>query len=676
MKMKPMDVRDRAPRWRRRARVAARVALAVLWLASGIGLVACEQATPVPTVDGFDPTAPPPPTDTLVADACAGWPATRTLGYGRRHEVSWISSTNRNEPLFVPGRVLVSTSEEDYLRIVEPALADFRPAGLDRVSQIAGCLPALTPWVDGFPLPPLATIPTLAVSVTDVAGAVEAIYERLCDELPGCADGTPPAARGDNSPVPYVAAQPDWTTGLRSVIQDPLNGAVPIKPAGIDLPSSDMKQRFIGQWALMADTTPGNTKGIRLLEVSAGSLSRNTTVTINGQEEDILGTGSQIVLFDTSPYDTVTQTISWAPTRTQLAAGSSSATFDLVVESPNAFGHAAGDKYSSHGLFVAGMAYAVAPDATFRLIEVLGDNGFGTYSDLLDAIATYLVENGQFAESTPLPQTVINLSLGYTDTQTVAIAEPLRTQLVGTLTAKTGTHPTKAELMKLLSTVPGTAATQDTIGQFLALARDMGAVVIAASGNDSGHGGWANSDGAQHPARFTSTVAVAALNGVSSNGALVKDRRSCFANQGQLLAPGGGVADTNALGTGDCPAETKAATIACRGHSNCAEAVMGLVDPGMAETENTDFSSGSFSGGYAYWEGSSFSAGLVSGLAALAFERLALEQQTPVAPADVEQRLNCAATGSLGPLPIVNAADGQVTPAGVVNVRTWRENCG
>lgn len=653
-----------------RARIATRMPLAIAWLSMGIGLIACDRSTREPTAEpvlstvsataganvGSDDEMAVAPTETLSA-ACAAWPTQHSLSSRPHVPVSWISSTNRMEPPFATDRILVTIRPADY-DMIEPVLERFKPASLDEASQIVGCMPGLAGQTGRFTPSVATTMPTFAVAVTDVTGALTAVYQHLCEELPGCGEDNPPV-ESDDYRLPYIMVEPDWTMGLRTVvIEDPLNGAAPIKPNGVDLSTQEAQERFVEQWTLQEATTPANSKGLRLMNGGIANPARLT----GGFD----GTGSRIVLFDTSPFSTGNKAITWAPSRDDLGAAGGTSTFNLDVEAPYGFGHQSGDKYGNHGLFVASMAYAVAPDASFRLIEVLEDDGEGTYGNLLDAVAAYLVDHGDFSTSLPHSKTVLNMSLGYPAEDPLAIADPIRAQLLAALATYTPTSQDAKDLADLLN--GGTA----TLDKYLAEARKMGAVVVAAAGNDSGFAStWNGSDGTQYPARFTSTVAVAASNGVAASGTGVEKRRSCFSNQGQLLAPGGGlVGDAN---TGNCPADTMTAIIACQSHGNCPEALVGLVDPDLAELENSDngspWATDSFTNGHAYWEGSSFSAGLVSGLAALAFER-----KGGGTAAEIEQRLVCAVSGNKAALPVKNASSGAVTPVGMINFNLWTLN--
>jgi subtilisin family serine protease len=113
----------------------------------------------------------------------------------------------------------------------------------------------------------------------------------------------------------------------------------------------------------------------------------------------------------------------------------------------------------------------------------------------------------------------------------------------------------------------------------------LGATVVAAAGNESSPQGAVP---AEAPAAYDSVIGVSASN---------KDqKRSCFSNKGDVAAPGG---DTYESSTDQCIGALAA---------EAEDVVVGLAP-------HTSPASG-----YARWVGTSFSAPLVSGLAALMLE--------------------------------------------------------
>lgn len=207
-----------------------------------------------------------------------------------------------------------------------------------------------------------------------------------------------------------------------------------------------------------------------------------------------------------------------------------------------------GQNVSSHGLFVAGLAHVVAPSSEIYLVRVLENDACGALFTINKAIKMF-VDQTLKDRGGALESTVINLSLG--------IHEPSTPTAYG---------------------LPSEAKSLQTI---LQRAVDQGAVVVAATGNDSFDSPPEPVRPMENPAGYEFVVGVAASN---FNGG-----RGCFSNEGDVAAPGG-----NGEPTCDIPKCEQGNFSAC---------LVSLVWHG--ETN------------YAYWVGTSFATPLVSGQAAL-----------------------------------------------------------
>jgi len=231
-------------------------------------------------------------------------------------------------------------------------------------------------------------------------------------------------------------------------------------------------------------------------------------------------------------------------------------------------------KFSDHGLFVAGLVHAVAPESQIHLIRVLNDENRGDLGTLVAALDMFITHTLEQNRGT-LDGTVINLSLG--------IHQPERPV--------------------------------ESLETPLALARACGAVLVASAGNDSA--------GARIPAAYPFVLGVAGSN--------INDKQACFSNTGDVAAPSGDNGPDPLLCTSMI--------------EDCADfpdyCVVSLAMHTAPES------------GYAYWTGTSFSAPLASGLAALVLEKLSLDPRD-VPPDEVYNRIKRGANTAFDIIDVQN----------------------
>jgi subtilisin family serine protease len=207
---------------------------------------------------------------------------------------------------------------------------------------------------------------------------------------------------------------------------------------------------------------------------------------------------------------------------------------------------------SNHGLFVAGLAHAVAPHSDIYLVRVLEDDGCGGLFTINKGIKMFMDETLQ--DRGTLRGTVINLSLG--------IHKPPKPSQFGL-----------PEEVKSLE-------------HMLESAVSLGAVVVAAAGNDSFDKLPPRPPNQMEiPAQYPFVIGVAASN--------IESERGCFSNMGDVAAPGG---------DGEFVGEERTCAL-----PDCSK-IPDLCLISLAQDSST---------GYAYWVGTSFSTPLVSGLASL-----------------------------------------------------------
>lgn len=323
--------------------------------------------------------------------------------------------------------------------------------------------------------------------------------------------------------------------------------------------------QFQQQWAF-------GSQGIRLLD---GNGARR------GQET---GAGTRIVIFDTSPFDGA----GWTDGRCngcsiQELVGDASAfpgvsmtltvshQIDLIP-APTCPGTDQNDParrslesrdISNHGLFVAGLAHAVAPASEIYLVRVLEDDGCGTLYQIVKGIDTFTEEI--LATEKTLRSTILNLSLGV--------------------------HKTDRDTDFGL---PGDIVSLEAV---LDWASAQGAVIVAAAGNDSYETPAKDPRVMELPAGYPFVAGVAASSSLRARG--------CFSNANKaadpldVAAPGGDglyLDEQQPCAVPDC---TKNSFF-------CLISMVYKPEPG-----------------YAYWVGTSFAAPLYSGQRALLFERAA-----------------------------------------------------
>lgn len=370
-------------------------------------------------------------------------------------------------------------------------------------------------------------------------------------------------------------------------------GAMPLGiPITTNLSSADL---LLEQWALGQTTT--NAFGIDLYQKLG--LTRTTNAT---------GAQVRIVIFDTSPFtfsNSAGQVVSHSGVvTTTLGIGIFrplviTVTNTLTQPCPSEIRETAPVSFTvdirSHGLFAAALAYAVAPEATIELVQVLDNNGCGTTTIVTQKLNELITAY----ETNPIP-TVINLSLGVLDGHD------------------------SVENLSVLSTT-------------LTAARNRGIVIVAAAGNNISP---TNTLLMQPPASHQAVIGVGASN--AQGGFSCFSKRVVKALGPRIVAPGGDAWIEN-----QCNAQEKIRRCTDKRtwlsfwervykifgqdfpnipNDECSNLVLGMIlNPITGDFE------------YANWMGTSFATPIVSGWAALELENKSLdviyEALTPSIPA-------------------------------------------
>ena len=406
---------------------------------------------------------------------------------------------------YVRNQVIVTGRQDDVLAVVFEALGYAKM--LREPIDLEELLPA--DILERFPGQGPLTINLYETGDLPVRRAVVLIHDRAVDMNK------------------TVFADPNYVTGHPHI---PVGS--PHIPVGSGLKGvAETEDEFWGQWAF------GEKSGIGL--VSRGRRSGSLAYT---------GEGIRVAVFDTSPFpNSGFWAIDWIHPNLQLSVSHLLRPVHTKART------------ADHGLFVAGLVHAVAPDSQIELIQVLNEEAVGTLHTLNYAIRRFMhqrkLEHLGTANEGTLNDTVMNFSLGFPDPAGRAGLDP--------------------EVVCLKTLLHGAAA--------------LGATVVAAAGNASDS---QNVEPPDVPAKYDFVIGVSASN--------EDKRRSCFSNGGDVAAPGGDTYDRRQRRCID--------QLIVDSENNVQGAVIGLA-PRTAPKS-----------GYAYWVGTSFSAPLVSGLAALMLE--------------------------------------------------------
>lgn len=256
-----------------------------------------------------------------------------------------------------------------------------------------------------------------------------------------------------------------------------------------------------------------------------------------------------------------------------------------------------------HGIFIAGIVHTIAPNAEIHLVQVMTDQGVLLINPIEDAISDFIFE--KMGEQQPI---IINCSLNYE-----LPLEELETNRISALKSDSETE------MVALKYSGDTAGIQ--------------AFILAASGNEGHFKDRPNGQKPPYPkfpAAFESVMGIAALKNDNERTGY-SNWADDFDLQIESEFPGGSAPTTERMGIATNGGNVSAVVytdpdgnLSSYGFTDVMDHLLGLY---ISDTFTVKLASGvtltlSNPHGWAYWSGTSFSTGIVTGVSALVAEDL------------------------------------------------------
>ncbi|GAB4522367.1 MAG: hypothetical protein Fur0018_04030 [Anaerolineales bacterium] len=438
---------------------------------------------------------------------------------------------------------------------VETALAQVRGVSLRLLERLEFETLGLPP---DCPVPPdfVAGLYRIEGWFPNVRRAIETLHN------------TPAGRAGD------ISAEPNWVTGH------------PWEPEGSPWePEGSPWEPEGSPWEPEGSSTPQKPRRRRENDAQAAWFMQQwawQAISLEARTKQATGRNVAVGVFDTSPF---ALPIGTRDQPQPVPGVHEPAPLTLLVSHPRFALPPTPPKHPlpdvrNHGVFVAGLIHALAPQAEIHLVRVLNSQNRGDLFTLLREVFLFLKAHAGGSQGL-----VLNLSLG------IRVPPP-----------EAGFQlPAEVRVLYHLTQA----------------ARCLNAVVVAAAGNESGP---QSALPANLPAQWEHVIGVAASN--------IHNQRACFSNRGDLAAPGGdGARQAIRLAMRTTTEQCAPAIAACDGP----QCPYGLIGPTLEEAPHS---------GFIFWTGSSFAAPLVSGLAALIVQ-VGAGKYTP---AEVEALLYCGAT--------------------------------
>jgi hypothetical protein len=278
---------------------------------------------------------------------------------------------------------------------------------------------------------------------------------------------------------------------------------------------------------------------------------------------------------------------------------------DQLVTGRDIFGRAAGFYMPEHGLFVAGIMRDLAPEAKIEWVRVLNDFGVGDIHTLIHALEK--IHNRMATGDLRNKHVVINIAL---------VVMPPHDELPQLWFSDDGCFQA-GDLGSMMYNLDLLSTPLHMVIQSLS---GLGAVIVAAAGNDSNTPDMPMRMGPRYPAAFPEVISVGAVDN-SNLPAFYSDYPSLPPNHNGIATYGGGFprAKTSSLDVDpdDVTLVEPATPI---------DALRGLycspVFPALSANHQGKSYEPPTKSGWAYWPGTSFATPIISAVAARVLEQM------------------------------------------------------